>query len=269
MEYETSPKPFRKGVYVLPNLFTAGSMFAAFWGMVLAGTGDFTGCAIAILISALLDGMDGKIARLTRTVSEFGVQFDSLADVIAFGVTPAFMVYEWQLHSLSRVGMAAASLFVVCGALRLARFNIMTGSIGKKFFIGLPIPAAGCALACLVLFNQYLPESTLPFLPRLTLGLTVCLAFLMVSRIRYFSFKEYGFLYAKPFRSLVIGVIIVTMIYTEPQLLGFSFFIGYLLSGPIYTFFFFRRRVAAGVDADMPEVSLDNDKGSNKAKPPD
>ena len=250
----------------MPNLFTAGSMFAAFWGMVLAGNGQFADCAIAILISALLDGMDGKVARLTNTVSEFGVQFDSLADVIAFGAAPAFMVYAWQLHSLSRVGMAVASLFMVCGALRLARFNIITGSTGKRFFIGLPIPAAGCALACLVLFNQYLPKSIQPFLPWFTLGLTVCLAFLMVSRIRYFSFKEYGFLYAKPFRSLVIGVIIATMIYTEPQLFGFSFFIGYLLSGPIYTFFFFRRRVAVSVDADMPAVSAG--KGSSGTGPP-
>lgn len=236
-------KPAHKGVYVLPNLFTAGSMFSAFYGMIMAANGDYNMCAIAILLSALLDGMDGKVARLTNTASEFGVQLDSLADAIAFGATPAFMVYQWKLASMDRIGLAIAALFMVCGTLRLARFNIMTGTISKKFFIGLPIPAGGCALSCLVLFHQFMPEFLTPVLPMFTAVLTVCLAFLMVSRIRYFSFKEYGFLRSHPFSSLVAGVILLALLFTEPKLVGFSFFMIYLLSGPIYTTFLFKRRL--------------------------
>jgi CDP-diacylglycerol--serine O-phosphatidyltransferase len=232
----------RRGVYILPNLATAGSMLVAFLGMLSAIDGQYVHCALAIFGSALLDGMDGKIARLTNSASEFGVQMDSLADAVAFGVTPALMVYLWQFKNLDgRFGLAVSFLFMTCGVLRLARFNIMTGSIGKKFFIGLPIPAAACALAALVLFNQHLPASIHHLLPGITLGLTFVLALLMVSRIRYFSFKELTFVKARPFRWLVLGILILGILITEPKIFGFSFFIGYLLSGPIYTFFFFRR----------------------------
>lgn len=246
-----SVKPARKGVYVLPNLFTAGSMFVAFIGMLAAINGNFSQCAMAIFGSALLDGMDGKVARLTNSASDFGVQMDSLADAIAFGTTPALMVYLWQLKDFGeRFGLAVAFLFMACGVLRLARFNIMTGTISKKYFIGLPIPAAACTLAALALFNHHLPRSAQEYLPAVTLGLTFALALLMVSRVRYFSFKEFGFVKTKPLSWLVVALLLLVLLITEPRIFGFAFVLGYLLSGPIYTFFFFRRKTAADAQAE-------------------
>lgn len=240
-------KPARKGVYILPNLFTAGSMFVAFWGILAAFKGNYSDCAIAIFGSALLDGMDGKVARLTNSASEFGVQMDSLADAIAFGTTPALMVYLWQLENFGQLGLAVSFLFMACGVLRLARFNVMTATISKKFFIGLPIPAGGCALAGMVLFGQYIPQGMQPFTSGIALGLTFILALLMVSRVRYFSFKEFGFLKAKPLSWLVAGLLFFSLIVAEPRLMGFIAAIGYLASGPVYTFFFFRRKGLTGV----------------------
>ncbi|MCL1916217.1 MAG: CDP-diacylglycerol--serine O-phosphatidyltransferase [Desulfovibrionaceae bacterium] len=244
MPGDVQERPARRGVYILPNLVTVGSMFGGFLGMLWAIEGQYTHCAVAVFVSAFLDGMDGKIARMTHSASAFGVQMDSLADAVAFGVTPALMVYLWQLKDMGgRLGLAVAFLFMACGVLRLARFNVMTGSVSKKFFIGLPIPAAACALAALVLFNQHLPVSVQPALPAVSLGLTMSLALLMVSRIRYFSFKEFGFFRTHPFRALVGMLLLFAVLITEPRIFGFSFFIGYLLSGPIYTFFFFRRKI--------------------------
>lgn len=234
--------PVHKGVYILPNLFTTASLFAGFMGLIWAAEGKIELCAAAILFSALMDGLDGKVARLTNTSSEFGVQYDSLADLVAFGVTPGFMVYAWHLHSFGRMGIATAFLFATCGALRLARFNISTSSAPKKFFVGLPIPAAGCALATLVFFAHYLPDFTMRALPGFTLGLTMCLAFLMVSRVRYASFKEYGFITTHRFSSMVTAILLFVFIIAAPRLLGFLIFLGYLLSGPIYTFMILPRR---------------------------
>ncbi|PIE69635.1 MAG: CDP-diacylglycerol--serine O-phosphatidyltransferase, partial [Deltaproteobacteria bacterium] len=129
-------QPRHKGFYILPNLLTVGSMFSGFCGMLFTIEGNFEYCALAILISCLLDGMDGKVARLTRCTSEFGVQLDSLADLVAFGVTPALMVYFWQTHVFNRLGLVTSFLLIACGALRLARFNVQAGKISKKFFIG-------------------------------------------------------------------------------------------------------------------------------------
>jgi CDP-diacylglycerol--serine O-phosphatidyltransferase len=246
-------KPARKGVYILPNLFTAGSMFVAFWGILAAFNGNYSNCAIAIFGSALLDGMDGKVARLTNSASDFGVQMDSLADAIAFGTTPALMVYLWELQELGRLGMGIAFLFMACGVLRLARFNIMTGTISKKYFIGLPIPAAACVLASLVLFNHYLPKSTHDYLPAVALGLTFVLALLMVSRIRYFSFKELGFVKAKPLSWLVVALLLFVLIVTEPRMMGFAIVVGYLVSGPVYTFGFLRRKTAADAKSEQKQ----------------
>ncbi len=261
MSGEKTPRTPRRGVYILPNLATAGSVFVAFMGVLWAIQGEFSYCALAIFGSALLDGMDGKIARLTNTASDFGVQMDSLADAVAFGLTPALMVYLWQLQYVDdRLGLAISFLFLICGILRLARFNVMTGSISKKFFIGLPIPAAACALAALVLFNQLLPAQVKPFLPVVTMVLTFALALLMVSTVRYFSFKEFGFVRERPFRWLVIVMLLFVVMVTRPRIFGFSFFIGYLISGPVYTLFFMRRKNAKG---QIAPACADGDTGED------
>ncbi len=230
--------PVHKGVYILPNLFTTASLFAGFLALLWSAQGDFKDAAMAILFSALMDGLDGKIARLTNTASEFGVQYDSLADLVAFGVAPGFMVHAWLLHGFGRLGIAASFLFAVCGALRLARFNVSASIAGasKKFFVGLPIPAAGCTLATLVFFQPYLPNFLQGLVPGFTLGLTIFLGFLMVSRIRYNSFKEYGFITAHPFSSMVTAILLFVFIVSAPKLLGFLIFMGYIISGLVYTF---------------------------------
>jgi CDP-diacylglycerol--serine O-phosphatidyltransferase len=239
-----APKRVHKGVYILPNLLTTASLFSGFLGMIWALGGDFDGAAMAILFAALMDGLDGKVARLTNTASEFGVQYDSLADLAAFGVAPALLLWQWHLHAFGRLGMAAAFVFVACGALRLARFNVAANqaTASKKFFTGLPIPAAGCTLATFVLFQEFIPGFMQGLLPHAALVLALLLAILMVSRVRYASFKEYGFVRAHPFSSFVTVVLLFSLIASQPRLLSFLILVSYLISGLIYSFIILPRR---------------------------
>lgn len=238
----TETKPLRRGVYILPNLFTSASLFAGFLAIILSARGQFEAAATAILFGALMDGLDGRVARLTNTASDFGVQYDSLADLVAFGVAPACLTYFWLLSGYGRLGMAVAFLYMVCGALRLARFNVMTASISNKFFIGLPIPAAGCIIASLVYFSAYLSGFFMRGLPVFTLVLSVILALCMVSRVRYTSFKDYGMFKTHPFSSMISVIFLFVLFITEPKLLGFLLLLCYLLSGPIYTYIIMPRR---------------------------
>lgn len=251
MAEKEAKQPVNKMVYILPNLFTLGSMFSAFYGLIMAHYGNFNGCAIAILVSAVLDGMDGKVARLTHSSSAFGVQMDSLADAIAFGAAPAYMVYFWQLQNLGNLGLAVAFLFMACGTLRLARFNVMAGtSSSSKYFTGLPIPAAACALACLVLFQHYLPAGVNTVITWFSLFLTLVLGLLMVSRIPYFAFKEFGDLKVKTFNLLVAVAVIFALVIVSPRIFGFSIFIAYLVSGPAIVLY--RRKKAAEGGPTLP-----------------
>ncbi|NJB67326.1 CDP-diacylglycerol--serine O-phosphatidyltransferase [Desulfobaculum xiamenense] len=236
-----APKPIRKGVYVLPNLLTTASLFAGFLGIMWAFEGRFESCAIAILVSAVCDGLDGKVARLTGTSSDFGVQYDSLADLVAFGVTPAILTYRWMLHDFGRLGLMAAFLIIACGALRLARFNVAAPTASKKYFTGLPIPAQACTIATLVLFAPYVMEDYGQYLPSFLLVLTYVLSYLMVSRVRYVSFKEYGFLKAHPFSSAVSATLVFVLVASEPMVLGFVFMLGYVVSGPVLSLLLLRR----------------------------
>jgi CDP-diacylglycerol--serine O-phosphatidyltransferase len=248
--------PRHKSVYILPNLLTTASLFVGFMGLVWAIAGDYESCALAILASGLLDGLDGKVARLTHTTSAFGVQLDSLADLAAFGVTPAVMAYLWQLKAFGNLGLMASFLLVACGALRLARFNIQTPTASKKFFTGLPIPAAACTLATLVLFVPHVPERLVPdVLPVGCLVLVYLLSFLMVSTVRFASFKEYGLIKAHPFSSMVTAILLFVLVASRPKLLGFLFFVGYIVSGPIYTVFFLSRRSAKLLRESHKELS--------------
>lgn len=239
---EPKDRPFHKGVYILPNMLTTASLFSGFLGIMWAIQGQFEACALAILVSALFDGMDGKVARLTGSTSEFGVQYDSLADLVAFGVTPAIMMYQWQLHAYGRLGLMAAFLLVVCGALRLARFNVNSSTSSKKHFIGLPIPAQGCVMATLVLFEPFAPGFVATHLPEAALVLAYGLSFLMVSRVRYAAFKEYDFVKAHPFSSMVTVILLFVLVASQPKALGFLILFGYVLSGPIHTYYLLLRR---------------------------
>ena len=247
MEEKITQSRARRSVYILPNLFTMGSLFAGFLGALWAIEGRFDLTSLAILFSCLFDGLDGKVARLTGTSSDFGVQFDSLSDLVAFGVTPAIMVYQWQLSQFGRLGILAAFMLVACGALRLARFNVMAGKVttSKKFFVGLPIPAAGCMVALFYMFERYLPDDiAAAAIPKVCLVLVYALSFLMVSRVRYASFKEFGLVKAHPFSAMVTALLLFVVVASEPWVIGFLLFSAYLLSGPVYTFFVMPRRAS-------------------------
>lgn len=235
--------PRHKSVYLLPNLLTTTSLFIGFLGLTWAIKGDFASCALCILASCVFDGLDGKVARLTGTTSEFGVQLDSLADLVAFGVVPATMAYLWMLDGFGRLGLMAAFLFMACGALRLARFNVQAAVSSKKHFVGLPIPAAACTLATLVLFTEYVPQAYIEsIVPTSTLVLVYVLSFFMVSTIRFYSFKEISAFKAHPFSWMVTAILVFSLVASRPKVLGFLIFLGYLISGPLYTLFLLSRR---------------------------
>jgi CDP-diacylglycerol--serine O-phosphatidyltransferase len=178
----------RRGIYVLPALFTAGNVFCGYLSLDASSRGAFEHAALLVFLAALMDGMDGRVARWTNATSAFGEQLDSLADVVSFGVAPAFLVYRWGLSSFGRAGLLVSFLFAVCGALRLARFNVQVHVVDKRTFVGLPIPSAAGALCGLIwaVPAEWLTDT----LRAVFLGVTAILAFLMVSTFRYRSFKD-------------------------------------------------------------------------------
>ncbi|MBR3664905.1 MAG: CDP-diacylglycerol--serine O-phosphatidyltransferase [Desulfovibrio sp.] len=232
----------RRSAYLLPNLITTLSMFLGFLSMVWSVQGRFEDACIAILLSALLDGLDGKVARLTHTASEFGVQYDSLADAVAFGIAPAMLFLQWQLLHFGNIGVAVAFIYAACGVLRLARFNISSSVASKRFFIGLPIPAGGCTLVTFLFFAQKLPEMFGVCIPWLALFFAVFVGILMVSRVRYFSFKEYDFIRAHPVRCLVAFFFLLGLLFSYPRIFGFIFCLIYIAGGLIYTYILLPRR---------------------------
>jgi CDP-diacylglycerol---serine O-phosphatidyltransferase len=230
----------RKGIYILPNLFTTGSLFAGFYGMVATMNGDYRTAAIWILVSSVFDGLDGKVARATGTTSKFGVEYDSLADLVAFGVAPGLLMYSWALKPFGRLGWLAAFLFVVCGALRLARFNVQVNTVESKRFVGLPIPAAASIVSATVLFFHHFGWDSYRRIAILVLIYFV--AFLMVSNFRYYSFKDPELIKRQPFGFLVLAVILLIIVAAEPVVMLFVLFICYMLSGPIAFLLTYPRR---------------------------
>jgi CDP-diacylglycerol--serine O-phosphatidyltransferase len=231
----------RKGIYILPNLFTAGSLFAGFYGIVATTNGNFHTAAIWILVSSIFDGLDGKVARLTGTSTKFGVEFDSLADLVAFGVAPGILMYSWALKPFGRLGWLAAFLFVVCGALRLARFNVQVNTVESKRFVGLPIPAAASMVsATVLLFHRFgWPGS---YKKLAILILIYLLAFLMVSGFRYYSFKDPELIKRQPFAFLVLAILLLIVIAAVPVIMLFAVFTAYVISGPLMFLMSYPRR---------------------------
>jgi CDP-diacylglycerol---serine O-phosphatidyltransferase len=222
----------RRGIYVLPNLVTTASLFCGFYAIIAAISGNFYYAALSILIAAVLDGVDGRIARLTQTTSAFGVQYDSLSDLIAFGLAPGILVFLWALKPFNRFGWMAAFLYVVCGALRLARFNVQTGIISNKFFVGLPIPASASIVATTILFiYQIGGTGSTGYLA--VLILIYVLSFLMVSNIPYPSFKGMKLGERRSFNFLVAVVLVFVLVALEPFVMLSVGILGYVLSGPV------------------------------------
>jgi CDP-diacylglycerol--serine O-phosphatidyltransferase len=234
----------RKGIYILPNLFTTGSLFCGFFALLRTLQEDFHSAAIFILASGLLDGMDGRIARYTNTTSRFGLEYDSLADVIAFCVAPGILVFSWALEPFGRLGWLAAFLFVVCGALRLARFNIQINTVESRYFSGLPTPAAALLVAsAIMVFYKW--GDTGVSRHGIILVTTYILAFLMVSTVKYYGFKDIELFRRKPFRWLVIAILLIIVIAYAPEYTLFGLSLLYVISGPILTLVLMRRRRAA------------------------
>jgi CDP-diacylglycerol--serine O-phosphatidyltransferase len=222
----------RKGVYILPNLFTTGNLFCGFWAIISVFQEKFYYAAVAILLASVFDILDGKVARLSGATSKFGVQYDSLADLISFGVAPALLAFSWALRPYGRFGWLAAFLFVVCGALRLARFNVMSASGETKYFKGLPIPAAATMIALTILLYLRLIETG--WVKNIVILVMIyVLAFLMVSNIRYFSFKELDLARRKPFSFFIFIVLSIIVIVMEPVIVLFVSIFFYIFSGPI------------------------------------
>jgi CDP-diacylglycerol---serine O-phosphatidyltransferase len=236
----------RKGVYILPNLFTTGCLFAGFYGIVSTMNGNYFIAAWFILVASIFDALDGKVARLTGTTSKFGVEYDSLADLVAFGVAPGLLMYAWALKPFGKLGWLAAFLYVVCGALRLARFNVQVTTVESKRFVGLPIPAAASMVATCVLFLHHIGGPGTVRKVSILLLIYV-LAFLMVSNFRYYSFKDPELLKRQPFGILVLAIFIIIVIVAQPYIMLFLLFLLYILSGPAgYLWHLSRGRKKAG-----------------------
>ncbi len=226
----------KKGIYILPNLFTTASLFCGFYSVIASIRGDFEHAALAIAFSVILDGLDGKIARFTKTSSKFGAEYDSLCDLVAFGVAPAVLAYSWALMSFGRYGWLTAFLFVLCGALRLARFNVQTSIINSSVFNGLAIPAAASVIVTTVLLFYYMGGQG-RFDHISILAGTLILSLLMVSNIKYYSFKNVDFFSRKPFMTFVLIVFMLIVIVLEPQIMLFVMALGYTVSGPAWVIF--------------------------------
>jgi CDP-diacylglycerol--serine O-phosphatidyltransferase len=220
-----------KGIAILPSLFTSANLFCGFYSIIASVKGDFYRAAVAILVALVLDGLDGKIARYTRTASRFGVEYDSLADLVSFGMAPAMLAYAWALMPVGRLGWLAAFLFVACGALRLARFNTQVDVVDKRYFVGLPIPAAATLVATGVILAR---QVSLPVAPHsLALVALYGLSFLMVSTIRYTSFKSLDLFKRRPFNALVAALLVLVVVAMEPHFMIFLLVLSYVISGPL------------------------------------
>lgn len=231
----------RRGIYVLPNLVTTGGLFCGFYAIIAAISGNFYQAALSILIAAVLDGLDGRIARLTRTTSAFGIQYDSLSDLIAFGLAPGILVFLWALKPFNRFGWIAAFLYVVCGALRLARFNVQTGTISNKYFVGLPIPAGATVVGTTILFiYQIGGMGSTGYLA--VLIMIYILSFLMVSNIPYPSFKGMKLGERRSFNFLVAVVLIFVLVALEPFVMLSVGVLGYVVSGPVLALYRLKKK---------------------------
>lgn len=233
-------KVSRRGIYLLPNALTTASLFSGFYAIVAAASGVFDNAAIAIFVSMVLDGLDGRVARMTNTQSKFGEEYDSLSDMVAFGVAPGMVAFFWALNDLDKVGWAITFIYVAGAALRLARFNTQIGSIDKKVFVGLPSPAAAACVAGLVwCFHVYEPATWLTLLTIIVVGGS---GVLMVSNVLYRSFKDLDMRGRVPFAAILLVVLILVVIAVDPATVLFTAFLIYALSGPAQALFRYRSK---------------------------
>lgn len=230
---EDGRKVRRRGIYLLPNMLTLGALFSGFYAIIAGMSGNFNEAGWAIMIAGILDGLDGRIARLTNTQSAFGAQFDSLSDMVSFGVAPALIMFSWAFAPLGRLGWAASFIYMSCAALRLARFNVQLGTVDKRFFVGLQSPLAAGVVTFLPWVGYKYGMEVTPLLAYLCAILTVFIGFLMISNYSYSSFKELQFKGTVPYMVFVFVVIMLVVVAQNPHEVLLSMSIAYALSGPI------------------------------------
>ena len=245
----------RKGIYILPNLLTTGNLLCGFWAIISVFQEQFYYAAVAILLASVFDAFDGKVAKLSRATSKFGMQYDSLADLVSFGIAPALLAFSWALRPYGKFGWLAAFTFVACGAIRLARYNVMASSGETKYFKGVPIPVAASMIALTILLYLRLIETNW-VKDIVILVMIYVLAFLMVSNIRYFSFKELGLAKRKPISSFVFVVLSLIVIVMEPVVVLSAFVLFYVLSGPVSMMLAWRKKRVLRKMEPIPEEDL-------------
>jgi CDP-diacylglycerol---serine O-phosphatidyltransferase len=229
-------KHSRKGIYILPNLFTTAALFAGFYAIVQAMNNQFEYAPVAIFIAMVMDGLDGRVARWTRTESDFGAQYDSLSDMVSFGLAPSLVIYEWALSGLGKLGWLAAFMYAAAAALRLARFNTQIGTVDKRYFTGLPSPSAAALIVGLVWVMHSTYGVPGPQVSFLALGFTVFAAIAMVSNVRYHSFKNLNVKDRVSFVAVIAVVLVFVLISLDPPQVLFMIFLAYGISGPLFAF---------------------------------
>ena len=221
----------RRGIYILPSLFTTGNVFCGFYAFIAVLNEKYYVAAWAIVLAIIFDVLDGRVARLTKTTSAFGMQYDSLADIISFGMAPAFLAYSWVLKPFGRLGWMAAFLFLLCGAFRLARFNVTKPDVRGQHFIGLPVPAAAAIIASIVIAFEDLLATRMN--PGIMVAVVYLLAFLMVSNIKYPALKRFEFKKRVSFARVLFVILILYVFATLPRIALFIVSFSYVILAPI------------------------------------
>ncbi|OOZ35374.1 CDP-diacylglycerol--serine O-phosphatidyltransferase [Solemya velesiana gill symbiont] len=263
MEEINQKKRRPRGIYLLPNLFTTAALFCGFYAVLAAMNGRFEQAAVAIFVAMVLDGLDGRVARLTHTQTAFGAEYDSLSDMVAFGLAPSLVMYVWSLQGLGKFGWLAAFVYIAAAALRLARFNTQVGTADKRFFQGLPSPAAAAIIAGFVwvAVDNDINGEGLSYIAGV---LTVVAGLLMVSNVRFNSFKEIDFRGKVPFFVVVVVMLGFAVFLLQPPLVLFLLFFSYAVSGPVLTLIHLRRRKAERQAASgQEEAQQDNEAGED------
>lgn len=263
---EGGKKVIRRGVYLIPNLLTLGALFSGFYAIIAGMGGNFNEAGWAILIASIFDGLDGRVARMTGTQSAFGAEFDSLSDMVSFGMAPALIVFSWALSSLGNMGWAASFIFISCAALRLARFNVQLGTVDKRFFVGLQSPIAAGVVTFLVWVGFKYEVEVTPFIAYSMALITVFAGLLMISNYKYFSFKEMHLKGTVPYVVFVLLVGLLVLVAQYPHEVLLSMCVIYAASGPVG--WLYRRQFRKGKSRliEKPEPNTKKSKAKSQKK---
>lgn len=245
---EDGRKVRRRGIFLLPNLLTTGALFAGFFAVISAMNGQFHNACLAIVAAMILDGLDGRVARLTNTQSAFGAEYDSLSDLVAFGLAPALICFSWALSQLGTLGWTAAFFYVACAALRLARFNLQLGTVNKRIFVGLASPsAAGLVVFMVWAADEYAIEVN-TFVALIAAAVTLLAGLFMVLNVHYYSFKDMDFKNRVPFFVILMVILLFVIISWDPPVVLFVMAVLYAASGPVAKFYQYRKKKKRGTD---------------------